>query len=464
MRIPSWICGHLPVEGLFCTATELIFSFAGPSAGIELPEDCIYEILSHVLVFTPADATRTLAALSLVSSAWRSPSQRLLFRQPHLPSSSHKNRTQLNCTLTTYPRMELLKNSLQAHPHLASSVQSLALGAWSTAVKQEATHDRPSSSKLTVDLLRLIPSLCLQLRTLSWPGVVIADKVEASFALQRLPPTIDTLHLGDGSSDRDMDRALKYLDPALRQEFGSAHWSVKEVGAVLSGWPRLRKVVLREVLLSRSENEWGVSSESSRWSCALEEFELALAGQAVLPLGDLERMLDSSRVSLRRLTIAENQLHPHVLINYLTSSGSSLTHLSTTTNALHSSPFLLSAVTSSCASLRHLSLGSFLNLSDALQPLIRLRHLESLSLKTVSELVLAVSQPSELLKRIAQDLRGFARLKRVKLEVSSEYGRGSGRKVTVERRVWRGGRWLDWGERELRVEGDIEVELRYYGR
>ncbi|ORY88309.1 hypothetical protein BCR35DRAFT_301840 [Leucosporidium creatinivorum] len=432
-----------------------------PPVRKDLPEDCIYEILAHVLALTRTEATRTLVALSLVSSAWRDPSQRLLFRQPHLPSSTYKHRTHFNSTLTTYSRMLLLKNTLEAHPHLASSVQSLAFGPWSTAVKQEATHDRPSGSKLAIDLLRLVPTLCPQLRALSWPGVVISDKVDASSALQRLPPTIETLHLGDGSSDRDMDLALKYLDPALRREFGSARWSVGEVGAVLARWPSLRKVVLMETLLSRGEDEWGLSAESARWSCELEEFELALGGQSVLALGDLERILGGSRDSLRRLSITEHQLHPQVLINYLTSSGSALTHLSTTTNALHSSPLLLSAVASSCASLRHLSLGSFLNLSDALQPLSRLRHLETLSLKTVSTLV---SQPTELLKTIARDLRGFARLKKVYLEVSSDYGRGFGREVTVERRVWRGGRWLDWAEREMRMEGDIEVELRYYKR
>lgn len=286
--------------------------------------------------------------------------------------------------------------------------------------------------------------------------MVIADKAEALSALQRLPPTIDTIQLGDGSSDRDMDLALKYLDPALKQEFGSAHWSVEEVGTVLRAWPSLRKVMLREVL-SRGEEEWGISSALSRWSCQLEEFELALAGQAVLPLGDLERMLDSSRDSLRRLAVAEHQLHPHVLIAYLTASGSSLTHFTTTTDALQSSPLLLTALASSCTSLRHLSLGSFIRLSDALQPLTRLAQLETLSLKTVSPLV---SEPTELLKTIARDLRGFAGLRSVYLEVRSEFGRELGREVTVERRVWREGRWLDWAERTVRRKGDVKVELR----
>lgn len=369
--------------------------------------------------------------------------------------------------------MQLLKDSLQAHPHLASSVQSLALGAWSTAVKQEATYDRPSNSRLTIELLHLIPSLCPRLRTLSWPGVVIADKAEAFSALQGLPPTIETLHLGDGSSDRDMSSALKYLEPALRQEFGSAHWSIEQVGAVVNTWPSLRKVVLREVLLPpQVEEEWCISSASSAWTCQLEEFELALGAgpaSAMLELGDLELMLHGSRDSLRRFTVAEDQLSPQVLIAYLTSFGSSLTHLTTsiTTNRLDSSEspplLLLSTIASSCPSLRHLSLvGTFPDLSETLAPLTRLAQLETISLKL--KLISALdttANPSELVQMMARDfkLRGkLAKLRSMYLEVSSE----SARKVKVECRVWRRGRWLDWAEQgEVKRAGDVEVELRY---
>ncbi|ORY88339.1 hypothetical protein BCR35DRAFT_351146 [Leucosporidium creatinivorum] len=428
------------------------------SIASQLPVDIIYGILEAISTISPAEATHTYLSLALVSSSWREPAQLHLFRRPYLPSPPLSNSPSPSLNpLRTYPRLVLLKETLQSHPHLAASVQSLSLGLWTTNIKREAAHDRRLSSHLAVEILKLCPSLCPNLRELSWPGVVRFDKAEAAQALRHLPG-IEVLHFGEGSQKSDADPWIINLDAAVREEWGSARWSIKEVGEMMEHWPRLRKVVLGERMTSRSEGEAGEYSTDVGWNCELKSFELALGRHSALPKGELRRLLRGSKESLRHLKVTEHQLLPGELIDYLSTAGSRLTHLSTNTNDLHTLSDLLPPIELHCNSLRYLSIGSIVPPGLCLLCLASHSALESVKLKWSNRIF--HTSIDEVFESVGGEVEKFEHLRKVEVELLHyRQAMGYSEKDEIETRIWRGGEWVRGYEGGWRP-GDVEVIVR----
>jgi hypothetical protein len=450
---------HYAVSSLMWRPFVDSLGLADSSIASRLPIDIIHAILESISTFSPAEATHCYLSLALVASSWREPAQLHLFRRPFLPSPPASNAPgRFRHPLHTYPRLLLLKETLETRPHLAASVQSLSLGLWTTSIKRETARDRRLSSRLAVEILQLCPSLCPNLRELSWPGVVRLDKAEAAQALQRLHG-IEVLRFGDGVQRADADPWIINLDPTIREEWGSARWSIREVGEMMEHWPRLRKVVLGERMMSRSEWEVGGESMITGWSCELESFELALGRHSMLPKGELQRLLKGSQKSLRRLKITEHQLPLEDLIDYLFTSASRLTHLSTLTNDLHTPCSLLPAIEHHCHSLRYLSLGSPMAPSHALRQLASLTALESLKLRWSNGSPPTLSVEA-VYSEAGEDVGNFASLRKVEVEILHygfmEYNLAQGE---YERLTWREGEWKRDVEGGWRP-GDVEMVVR----
>lgn len=390
----------------------------------------MYCILDEVI--SMPEASHTLLSLSLVSTSFRGPAQHLLFRRPSLPPTPEP-RARRPDTLSTYPRILLLKQSLEARPDLAAKVHVLDFGVWSTRIATEVSVDRRIASALQVDLLKLCPTACPNLREISWPGVVKLHSADALLALQHLA-NVETLRFGDVTSSnqsQEDDSWLKNLDPAFSEQFGSARPTVQQVGRVVSRWPRLRKLVLAEPMQEKEEWE---SAEGEAWSCELESLEVA-GGEYTI--AELEQILGASRDSLRRLTVAEHQLSPQDLFRLLAAYGAGLNHLTLgtpSTPALLSHPLLLSTITKHCAHLRHLSIAALVDPFDALRTLARLPHLETVKLA-------ASAQEGQLDEDIMRELRMLPCLRELELEWVENEVEG----VRMDRRISRweklSGRW-----------------------
>lgn len=257
----------------------------------------------------------------------------------------------------------------------------------------------------------------------------------------------------------DADPWIINLDAAIREEWGSARWSIKEVGEMIGHWPRLRKVVLGERMMSRSEGKVGDEATIAGWTRELESFELALGRHSVLPKGELQRLLGGSKASLRYLKITEHQLPAGELIDYLSTSGSQLTHLSTVTNDLHTPCTLLPSIQQHCHSLRYISLGSPVAPSDGLRQLASLPALESLKLRWSNGCPPALSVESVYLDA-AEEVGKSASLRKIEMEILyhgfMDYNLAEGEH---ERLTWRAGEWTKDVEGGWRP-GDVEMIVR----
>ncbi|GAA5900887.1 hypothetical protein JCM5296_002207 [Sporobolomyces johnsonii] len=330
-----------------------------------LPIDVIHLIVKAVAAFPPVVATRALLSLSLVSHSWLIAAQPALYRSPFFSFDAPDTTPP-----RTYSRLSSFLATLVARPDLAKTVRAFELGTYSARCQAEANVDRRLVSRMSLELVRA----CANLRELSFPFVTMADKFDLVFALRRLE-NLEVFTFGEGAST--IDPWVINIDAAVRDEWGSARWTMDDFRSLGQCWSRLRSVVLqaRVRVLDRHDE-----AEHVGWQ--LESFELALIRNARVGISYLDRLLSGSRTSLRHLTLKEHQVHSADLVQLIETYGPTLEYLATTSADQHNPNLpLLAAIATHCPNLGVLKLGSPVDdLLPALTTLARLRNLRHLHL------------------------------------------------------------------------------------
>ncbi|KAI5475629.1 hypothetical protein MNV49_001090 [Pseudohyphozyma bogoriensis] len=326
-----------------------------------LPIDLIFPILHH-LVHTSDRPTSTsaLEQLCLVSRLFRTHAQPLLYASPHLTPASQIDPRPL------IVRARSLARTLQARPDLAATVRHLDLGKWTNSLKEEARTDRRAISLLAVKFVELCPGL----RSLNFPNVSFVDVADLSLALAKCDK-MEEVVFGDGLLQSDP--WVVNLDPAIRDQFGSATWTIESMRGLMVHWPELRRFELKARLRSSREDQ-------TTLPCRLEAFQCDFTRQSVVSAGYVDRMLRHSVDTLKDLTLTYHQLSPGSLLSLVKAYGANLTSFALLSkDPISHDPLLLPTLLSHAPKIHHLVLGTRFHLSNdnlSLLSGLPLRHLE----------------------------------------------------------------------------------------
>ncbi|GAA5900111.1 hypothetical protein JCM6882_002615 [Rhodosporidiobolus microsporus] len=403
------------------------------SAFSSLPLD-IYDLLVEaVTLLPPVVSTATLLSLCRVSRAWCAAAQPALFRMPFLPFGSPDTTPP-----RTYSRLQSLLETLHRRPDLAALVRSFDLGRYTARCIAEVKVDRRLVSPLSIELVKACPNL----REATVPFVVQAEKGSLVEALQRLS-VLESFSLGEGVSI--VDPWVVNVDIAVKDSWGTAVFTRRDLAALAQSWPLLRRFILQARVRGLD------ADEVIPWE--LESFELSLLKNFKLSFPYLDKLLSNCRTtsSLRRLIVREHQLHPTDLVQLVEAYGDSLEVVETfTANRFAPNEPLLAAIAASCPNLRRLRLGTPLyDLPSALHHLSQLPKLRWIALDTV----LCNPRGEEATSTgVAEQVRAFPALRYLSF--------APGCHVETEADVERFRRF-EWQLRELREElaGEIEVVL-----
>jgi len=377
-----------------------------PEPYLDLPHDVCQLVCDAALDLPPGIASSTLQALALVSRTWSTAAQHALYRNPWLSFDAPDR-----VAPRTFTRLEQLVATLAARPDLARGVLALDAGKYTVRCQTEAKVDRRLVSRLAVRLVAACPNL----RALSLPFVVQADKPALLSALRRLA-LLEQLTLGDGVALADP--WVVNVDVAVLDEWGVAQWWRRDLAALAPHWPRLRRVALHARIRGRHGDE--------RIPWALDAFELALGRSARLEAQYVAAVLGRSVAAgtLRRLTLCEHQLEPGALVELLGAVGgggsgeegaagaTGLEELRTTTaDKVTRHDDLAHDVARTCPHLRVLALETPLgDLLGALGALSSLRHLRRLALTS-----LVAPRERTGVARLVAALEAFPQLDEVRL-------------------------------------------------
>ncbi|GAA6012791.1 hypothetical protein JCM10207_005361 [Rhodosporidiobolus poonsookiae] len=400
------------------------------SAFSTLPLD-IYDLIVDAVAELPrAVSSATLLSLTRVSRAWRSAAQSALFRDPYL-SFDAPDRIEPR----THARLQDLNRTLLNRLDLAAAVAAFDLGSFTSRCLTEAKVDRRLVSRTSIELVRACPKL----RHLSLPFVVKADKADLLAAL-RTCCSLTSFTFGSGASVADF--WVININPEAQEQWGTAVWTRGDFRSLAASWPSLKRVVLEARVRGREHEE------PIPWQ--LDTFELALLKSHKLRFSYLDKLLASSRPTLRRLVLKEHQLHPPDLVLLIQEYGATLESLETTTSdRFRRNDAFANAIASACPNLRTLRLGT--PIYDLEATLSLFSHLCSLKHLTLDTVLLPRNRPSR--QAPANVVRNFLALRRLSLTTGHHDDPAT---ATGEFSLW----VAQLREMQKALEGEVEVVLR----